>query len=120
MIKIHHKIIRYGDSFNEILCCDCFYDEVYFLLRQKVNDEIFEEKFEKHDDCFITFFDGIIIVICGDILKFVRDEKHHKLFKDTCIRDVIWCKKNKIILCSICTAEVFKKIDILHMFKLKC
>ena len=46
MIEIHHEMIRYGDHFNEILCCDCFYDEVYFLLRQKVNDEIFEERFE--------------------------------------------------------------------------
>ena len=90
-----------------------------FTFYSDKNNEIFEEKLEKHDDCFITFFDGIIIVICCDILKFVCDEKHHKLFKDTCIRDVIWCKKKKIILCSICTAEVFKKIDILHMFKLK-
>ena len=89
-----------------------------FTFYSDKNNEIFEEKLEKHD-CFITFFDGIIIVICCDILKFVCDEKHHKLFKDTCIRDVIWCKKKKIILCSICTTEVFKKIDILHMFKLK-
>ena len=75
MIEIHHKMIRYGDHFNEILCCDCFYDEVYFLLRQKVNDEIFEERFEKYN-CFITFFDGIVIVVCGDILKFIRDSKY--------------------------------------------
>ena len=75
MIEIHHEMIRYGDHFNEILCCDCFYDEVYFLLRQKVNDEIFEERFEKHN-CFITFFDGIVIVVCGDILKFIRDSKY--------------------------------------------
>ena len=75
MIEIHHEMIRYGDHFNEILCCNCFYDEVYFLLRQKVNDEIFEERFEKYN-CFITFFDGIVIVVCGDILKFIRDSKY--------------------------------------------
>ena len=75
MIEIHHEMIRYGDHFNEILCCDCFYDEVYFLLRQKVNDKIFEERFEKYN-CFITFFDGIVIVVCGDILKFIRDSKY--------------------------------------------
>ena len=35
MIKFHHKIHRYGSFFCEILCCDCFFDEVYFLLRKK-------------------------------------------------------------------------------------
>ena len=67
----------------------------------------------------MTFFDGIIIVVCIDIMKFVRDKKQQKLFKDICIRDVSWCMKNKIILCSICALEVFKKIDMLHKFKLK-
>ena len=119
MIEIHHEMIRYGDHFNEILCCDCFYDEVYFLLRQKVNDEIFEERFEKYDNCFITFFDGIVIVVCGDILKFIRDSKY-ELSKNTCIKDVVWCLKNKIILCSIYTVELFRRIDILHLLKLKC
>ena len=33
MIEILHEMRRYGDCFDEVLCCDCFYDEVYFLLR---------------------------------------------------------------------------------------
>ena len=39
--------------------------------------------------------------------------------KKTCINDVIWCLKNRIILCSICTIELFRKLDVLHKFKLK-
>ena len=120
MIEFHYKIHHFGNNFHEILCCDCFFDEVYFLLRKKEdNGEIFEEEFENYDECFITFYDRTIVVVCADIIQFVRDEKHQKLFKDICVRDVIWCQKNKIILCSICTVEIFKKLNILHLFKLK-
>ena len=76
MFEINYEMTtRFDNQVDEVLCCSCYYDEVYFLLRQKVNDEIFEEKFERYDDCFMTFFDGIIIVVCIDILKFVRDKK---------------------------------------------
>ena len=119
MIEILHEMRRYGDCFAEVLCCDCFYDEVYFLLRQKVNDRIFEERFQKYDDCFITLFDGVIIVVCADIISFLRDNKH-ELSRKKCIKDVIWCLKNRIGFCSICTVELFKRINMLHLFKLKC
>ena len=122
MIEIHYEMSRYndylyGDRINEIHCCDCFYDKVYFLLRQNVDGEYFEKRFEKNDDCFIAFFDGIIIVVCNDILIFIRYK--YELAKKHCIKDVIWCLKNKTILCSICTIELFRKIKILHLFKLK-
>ena len=69
MIKFHHKIHRYGSFFCEILCCDCFFDEVYFLLRKKEDDgEKFEEKFENNNGCFISFFDETIVVICANVL----------------------------------------------------
>ena len=118
MIEIHHEIIRFGHRFNEILCCDCFYDEVYFLLRQKVDYYYFEENFEKYDNCFINFFDETIVVVCGDVLNFIRESKY-KLTKKYCIEDVIWCLKIKIVLCSVCIIELFRKINILHLFKLK-
>ena len=35
MIEISHELIHFGDPFNELFCCGCFSDEVYFLLRQK-------------------------------------------------------------------------------------
>lgn len=120
MIKFHHKIHRYGSFFCEILCCDCFFDEVYFLLRKKEDDgEKFEEKFENNNGCFISFFDETIVVICANVLKFVRDQKQEKLFKNICITDVVLCDNEKIILCSICTIDLFKKLDILHSFTSK-
>ena len=116
MIEIYHQMRCYGDNVKEILCCDCFYDEVYYLLRQKVDYQKFEEIIEK--DYFISVFDGTVIVVCNNILEFIRS-KRYDLSKKTYISDVIWCLKNRIILCSICTIEIFRKVDILHKFELK-
>ena len=116
MIEIDHQMKFYGENVKEILCCDCFYDEVYYLLGQKVNYQKFEEIIEK--DPFINFFDGTVIAVCINILEFLRS-KRYNLSKKTCISDVIWCLKNRIILCSICTIEIFRKVDILHKFELK-
>ena len=116
MIEIYHRMRCYGNDVKEILCCDCFYDEVYYLLRQKVDYQKFEEKIEK--DPFINFFDGTVIAVCINILEFLRS-KRYNLSKKTCISDVIWCLKNRIILCSICTIELFRKLDVLHKFELK-
>ena len=120
MIEFCQRIHRYGRNFHEVLCCDCFFDKVYFLLRKKEDDgEIFQEEFEKYDDCFIYFFDGTIIVICSQIIKFIRDEKNEQLFMKICTTEVVFCSSNKIVLCSICIFDIFKKLDILHRFKLK-
>ena len=116
MVEIYHQMKCYGNNVQEILCCSCFYDEVYYLLRQKVDYRNFEEKIEKHQ--FISFFDGTILVVCNNILEFLCT-KRYELSKKTCIGDVIWCVKNRIILCSICTIEIFRKLDILHKFELK-
>ena len=116
MIEIYHQMSCYSDNVKEILCCDCFYDEVYYLLRQQVNYQKFQEKIEK--DLFINFFDGTVIAVCNNILEFVRS-KRYELSKKTCISDVIWCLKSRIILCSICTIELFRKLEVLHKFELK-
>ena len=47
MIEISHELIHFGDPFNELFCCDCFCDEVYFLLRQKKDYEILKRDFRK-------------------------------------------------------------------------
>ena len=118
MIEIWHEIIRHDGHFNEILCCECFFDEIYLLLRQKVKYEIFEEKFEKIENCFFDLIYGIIVVICCHLLTFVH-EKKHKLFNTSCITDVIPCKADKIVMCTICTVNVFRALDVLHTFKLR-
>ena len=47
MIEISHELIHFGDPFNELFCCDCFYDEVYFLLRQKKTMKFLKRDFRK-------------------------------------------------------------------------
>ena len=74
MIEIYHQMRCYGDNVKEILCCDCFYDEVYYLLRQKVDYQKFEEIIEK--DYFISIFDGMVIVVCNNILEFIRSKRY--------------------------------------------
>ena len=75
MIKIYHRMRCYGNDVKEILCCDCFYDEVYYLLRQKVDYQKFEEKIEKN--IFINFFDGMVIAVCINILEFLRSKRYN-------------------------------------------
>ena len=117
MIEIWHEMIRYDVHFNEILCCDCFYDEIYFLLRQKVNYEIFKERFLKVENCCFDLIYGSIMIICYDLLK-ISSQKY-KLSGKNCVEDYIPTKPDRIALCSICTIEVFRRADILHTFKLK-
>ena len=44
--KCLNEMIRYGTHIQDILYCDCFYDEIYFMLRHKVVCQKFEERFE--------------------------------------------------------------------------
>ena len=117
MIKISHEMIRYNVRFNDILCCDCLYDEIYFLLRQKVNFEIFKERFSHVENCYFDFIYGSIMVICHDLL--IYSSQKYNLIGKHCITDFIESKSNQTIeLCSICAVDVFRKADILHIFKL--
>ena len=67
----------------------------------------------------IDFFDGTLILTCIDLLKFIRQKKGIKLFKDICNSDIISCKKDKIRICSICCIDVFRRLDVLHRYFLK-
>ena len=80
MIEIYHQMSYYSDNVKEILCCDCFYDEVYYLLRQKVDYRKFEEIIEKRS--FINFFDETVIAVCNNILRFVRSKRYELLKKN--------------------------------------
>ena len=117
VVKIYHRMKCYTDDINDIRCCDCCFDKVYFLLRQKIDYENLVEIIIE-DDFFINCFDGTVIVVCINILDFLRN-KRFDLSKKTCINDVIHCLKNRIPLCSICTIELFRKSDVLHKFELK-
>ena len=109
-------MLRYGVHFNDIITCDCFFDEVYFLLRQKVNYDTFEKKFAG-ENCYLDTLYGTIMIICYDLLYYVSQK--HNLGGNNCITEIVCFKPNRIELCSLCAIDVFRKIDILHIFKLK-
>ena len=106
--------MNFGDPFNELFCCDCFYDEVYFLLRQKKDYEIFEERFSKVRNCYFDYGFATIIIVCHDILKYLK--KKYKLSKTGCTESIL---TKDIHLCSLCTIDLINKIDILHDLRLK-
>ena len=117
MIEIPHELVRYSVHFNDILCCDCFYDEIYFLLREKVNLEIFKERFSDVENCYFDLVYGSAMVICYDLLMFAAQK--YNLIGKHCITDVVDTKPVETTLCSICVVDVFRKADILHIFKLR-
>ena len=118
MIKISHEMFKYTVHFKDIFCCDCFYDEIYFLLRQKVNFEIFQKRFSFVENCYFDWIYGTAMVICHNFL--VNTSQEYNLVSKNCITDFLTTKSGQTIeLCSVCTIEVFRKSDILHNFKLE-
>ena len=117
MIEVPHEMIRYGVHFKDILTCDCFHDEIYFLLRQKVKYEIFMMRFLDGKNCYLDSIYGTIMVVCHDLLYYISQK--YSLIGKNCITEIVCRKTNQIELCSICAVDVFRKIDILHIFKLK-
>ena len=117
MIEVSHEMIRYSVHFKDILCCDCFYDEVYFLLRQKVNYMTFEARFVDGKNYYLDMIYGTAMVVCYDLLYYISQK--YSLIGKSCITNIVDTKPNQIELCSICAVEAFRKADILHIFKLK-
>ena len=114
MIEISHEMIRFDVHFKDIFCCDCFYDEIYFLLRQKRNYEIFEERFSKIENCYFSFVYASMIIACYNTLKFSKNK--YNLSSTKCIETIL---TKDISLCSICTIDLFREINVLNEFRLK-
>ena len=117
MIEIRHELLRYNVHFTDILCCDCFYDEIYFLLRKKVDFEKFEERFSGVENCYFDFAYGSVVITCYDFLTYTA--RKYRLIGNNCITELVHTKPDKTEICSICAIHVFKRIDVLHIFKLR-
>ena len=105
-IKLLYKMRNVYDV-EEILCCDCYFDEVCFCLRNKYSIEKFNEK----DNCFLTQL-LILSLLSAMTFSFFKKKKL-KLRNSCCIVDR---HINEIPLCSICMIECFKKFNCLHKF----
>ena len=114
MIEIYHEMVRYFVHINEIFCCDCYFDEIYYLLRKKKNFDCFEKKFSEEESCYFDVVFGSAIIVCYDFLRFSKEKNN--LSKSLCIETIL---SQYIQLCSMCTIEVFKKTDDIIKFRLR-
>ena len=121
MIKISHEMFKYTVHFKDIFCCDCFYDETYFLLRQKVNFETLQERFSNVENCYLDWIYGTAMVICHDLL--FKTSQEHSLIGKNCITDFLTLKFGQEIeeieLCPVCAIDFYRTSDTLHNFKLE-
>ena len=112
MIGIFHEMIRYAVHVKEIFCCDCYFDEIYFFSRQKT--EFFEKKFSEEQDCYFDTVFASLILACYDFLRFSK--KKYSLSQSMCIETIL---SEDIHLCSICTIDLFKRVDEIIKFELR-
>ena len=72
MIEIFHEMIRYFIHIKDMFCCDCYFDEIYYLLRKKKNYEYFEKKFSEEQNCYFDTVFASLITVCYDFLRFSK------------------------------------------------
>ena len=114
MIEIFHEMIRYEVHINEIFCCDCYFDEIYFFLRKEKNYEFFEKNFSEEHNCYFDSVFASLTIVCYDFLRFSK--KKYNLSQSMCMETVL---SEDIHLCSICTIDLFKNVDEIIKFELR-
>ena len=122
MIEYECWLFCYDMVIGRTFCCHCFLDHVHFLIREEEKNltEIIEKIIQnKKYSFFFYFLGGTLFLSCSFIIKFIRESKNVRLFRDSCVTDVIWCKDERLTLCTACAIDLFRKNDILHCFKLK-
>ena len=80
-------MIRYEVHINEIFCCDCYFDEIYFFLRKEKNYEFFEKNFSEEHNCYFDSVFASLIIVCYDFLRFSK--KKNSLLKSMCIETIL-------------------------------
>ena len=116
MIEIFHEMIRYFVHVREIFCCDCYFDDIYYLLRKKKKNYIyFEKNFSEKQNCYFDTVFASLIIVCYDFLRISK--KIYSLSKSMCIETIL---SEDIHFCSICTIDLFKRVDEIIKFELRC
>ena len=82
-------MIRYEVHINEIFCCDCYFDEIYFFLRKEKNYEFFEKIFSEEHNCYFDSVFASLIIVCYDFLRFSKKKKKKPLSQSMCIETVL-------------------------------
>ena len=105
MIEIFHEMIRYEVHTNEIFCCDCYFDEIYFFLRKEKNYEFFEKNFSEEHNCYFDSVFASLIIVCYDFLRFSTTKK--KTFHNQCVLKQSY---QKIFICAQFVLLIYLKM----------
>ena len=124
MIKIRKKIINYTYLLKKIYCCNCFLDDILYLIEKDdlQDDEFFEINEKKFQtDNFLTFLLGSEICLCClDSLKFIRQKsmKNDIFIKKKCVDDFVFCDEERIEICSVCFLDLLRNSNLLTVFSI--
>ena len=80
MIKIEHKLIRDQIHIHEILCCDCYFDLCFYLLRRKSNFDEVHNTFDNLSNCYYVVAYDMMLLSCYKMLNFVFGNKRDEFY----------------------------------------
>ena len=81
---------------------------------KRKNYEYFEKNFSEEQNCYFDTVFASLIIVCYDFLRFSK--KKNSLSKSMCIKTIL---SEDIHLCSICTVDLFKRVDEIIKFELR-
>ena len=101
--------IRYRNELyiKDVLCCGCFFDELYYILNSEefIEHSTFEKHFIKLKGYFKDLISGVIVIVCNNISTLVlKDEA--QLMK--------YCYYSH----GCCICSILQNSELLYKFKL--
>ena len=106
MIKIEHDFIRDQIHINEILCCDCYFDLCFYLLRRKSNFDEIHNTFDNLSNCYYAIVCNMMILSCYKMLIFVFDNNRDKFYRN-CFKTFLKINNSRLRLCILCIKDFF-------------
>ena len=84
------------------------------MLRKKKTMDVSKKFFSEEQNCYFDTVFASLIIVCYDFLRFSK--KKYSLSKSMCIKTIL---SENIHLCSICTVDLFKRVDEIIKFELE-
>ena len=105
MIKNLHNLIRNQIQIDELICCDCYFDLCFFLLRRKVNFDEMHNWFNNLSNCYYAVAYNTMIVSYYKFLRFEIHNNKDKFVGRNCFET--FHKLNDARLCILCINDLF-------------
>ena len=116
MIKIEDELIKDQKHIYELLCCDCYFDLCFYLLRRKVIFDEMNNRFSNLSNCYYSVVFNAMIVSCYKMLRFVISSKKDKLYERNCFETF---PKQNTRLCVLCANDLFFILGRMNEFSLR-